>query len=38
MIERVHGIDRHKLFSTISVLNSQGKEVHFAGACREFGK
>ena len=38
MIERVHGIDRHKQFSTISVLNSQGEEVHFAGACREFGK
>jgi hypothetical protein len=24
MIERVHGIDRHKQFSTISVLNRQG--------------
>jgi hypothetical protein len=24
MIERVHGIDRHKSFSTISVLNRQG--------------
>ena len=38
MIERVHGIDRHKQFSTISVLNRQGEEVHFEGACREFGK
>ena len=27
MIERVHGIDRHKLFSTISELNRQGEEV-----------
>ena len=38
MIERVHGIDRHKQFSTISVLNHQGEEVQFLGACREFGK
>ncbi|MGA2380986.1 MAG: hypothetical protein ABSG85_16955, partial [Spirochaetia bacterium] len=38
MIERVHGIDRHKQFSTISLLNRQGEEVHFEGACREFGK
>jgi len=35
---RVHGIDRHKQFSTISVLNRQGEEVQFLGACREFGK
>lgn len=38
MIERVHGIDRHKQFSTISVPNRQGEEVQFQGACREFGK
>jgi transposase len=38
MIERVHGIDRHKSFSTISVVNRQGEEVQFEGACREFGK
>ena len=38
MLERVHGIDRHKLFSTISVLNRQGEEVQFLGGCREFGK
>ena len=38
MIERVHGVDRHKSFSTISVLNPQGEEVQFLGACREFGK
>jgi|GEM_PF-4449561 len=37
-IEREHGIDRHKQFSTISVLNRQGEEVHFEGVCREFGK
>ena len=38
MIERVHGIDRHKSFSTISVLNRGGEEEQFQGACREFGK
>jgi transposase len=37
MIERVHGIDRHKSFSTISVLNPQGEGVQFQGVCREFG-
>jgi transposase len=37
MTERVHGIDRHKSFSTISVLNRQGEEVQFQGACWEFG-
>ena len=35
MIERVHGIDRHKQYSTISVLNRQGEEVQFQGACRD---
>lgn len=38
MIDRVHGIDRHKSISTISVLNRQGEEVQFPGACREFRK
>jgi transposase len=38
MIERVHGIDRHKQFSTISVLDRRGEEVQFEGSCREFGK
>ena len=38
MIERVHGIDRHKQFSTISVLDRRGQEVEFLGACREFEK
>ena len=38
MIERVHGIDRHKQFSTISVLSFQGEDVQLQGACREFGK
>ena len=38
MIERVHGIDRHKQFSTISVLNRRGEEVQFIGCCRELGK
>jgi transposase len=30
-----HGIDRHTSFSTISVLNRQGEEVRFEGACRD---
>ena len=38
MIERVHGIERHKLFWTICVLNREGEEVQFEGACRELGK
>jgi len=38
MIERVHGIDRHKQFSTISVLNRQGEEVGFLSACRDLRK
>jgi transposase len=37
MIERVHGIDRHKSFSAISVLNRGGEEVRFEGACRDLG-
>ena len=37
MIERVHGIDRHKSFSTISVLDLPGQEGGFEGACRELG-
>lgn len=28
-MERFHGIDRHKLYSTISVLNREGVEVEF---------
>lgn len=36
MIERVHGVDRHKRFSTISVLDRQGQEVEFQAACRNF--
>jgi len=29
MIERFHGIDRHKAYSTISVLDREGREVSF---------
>jgi transposase len=38
MTERVHGMDRHKRFTTISVLNREGKEVHFEGACWDLKK
>jgi hypothetical protein len=37
MIKRVHGIDRHKSFSPICILNRQGEEVRFEGACRDLG-
>ena len=33
MIRRFHGIDRHKAYSTISVLDREGQEVQFIGAC-----
>jgi len=35
MITRCHGIDRHKKYSTISVLNRQGEEVDFKQRCYE---
>ena len=28
-MERFHGIDRHKAYSTISVLNREGVEIEF---------
>ena len=33
MIERFHGVDRHKQFSTISVVNREGEEIQFLSAC-----
>jgi hypothetical protein len=33
MIQRFHGMDRHKKCSTISVLNREGEEVRFLSAC-----
>ncbi len=33
MIMRFHGIDRHKNFSTISVLDQEGKEIDFQSIC-----
>lgn len=33
MIRKFHGIDRHKNFSTISVLDLEGKEVYFKSIC-----
>ena len=29
MIERFHGIDQHKAYSTIAVLDRQGREIEF---------
>ncbi|MBW8003372.1 MAG: hypothetical protein FVQ80_15390 [Planctomycetes bacterium] len=33
MITRFHGIDKHKKYSTISVLNCKGEEVGFRQKC-----
>ena len=33
MIERFHGIDRHKKYFTASVLNREGKEIEFVTRC-----
>jgi transposase len=38
MIRRFHGIDRHKRFSTISVLNRDGEEVSFFSICFDLRK
>jgi len=36
MVQRFHGIDRHKRSSTISVLNREGVEVAFIASCASF--
>ena len=33
MVTRFHGIDRHKKYSTVSVLDRDGKEVQFLRSC-----
>ena len=33
MIQKFHGLDRHKKHSTISVLNREGQEVEFVSKC-----
>ena len=33
MIKKIHGIDRHKKYSTISVLNREGQEIEFQRNC-----
>lgn len=33
MIQRVHGIDRHKRSATISVMDREGKEIKFIRSC-----
>lgn len=35
MARRFHGIDRHKRFSTVSVLNRDGREIEFVGGCTD---
>jgi hypothetical protein len=34
VIQRFHGVNRHKKFSTISVVNREGQEIQFLSACR----
>jgi len=36
MIQRFHGIDRHKNFATISVLSREGHEISFIPCCTDF--
>jgi len=33
MIQRVHGIDRHKRSATLSVMDREGKEIKFIRSC-----
>ena len=33
MVTRFHGVDRHKKYSTVSVLDRDGKEVLFRRVC-----
>ena len=35
MIQRIHGIDRHKRSATISVMDREGKEINFIGSCND---
>jgi transposase len=35
MIQRVHGIDRHKRSATISVMDREGKEIKFIRSCAD---
>ena len=36
MISKFHGIDKHKKYSTISVLDRDGKEINFLNRCCNF--
>ncbi|MGQ9721597.1 MAG: hypothetical protein ACUVXA_09785, partial [Candidatus Jordarchaeum sp.] len=35
MITKFHGIDRHKKYSTIAVLNCKGEEIDFIPRCTD---
>jgi len=37
MVERFHGLDRHKRYTTIAVVNRAGEEVTLISACRDLG-
>jgi hypothetical protein len=34
MFRRFHGVDRHKKYSTVSVLDRDGREMRFLRACQ----
>ena len=35
MVEKFHGVDRHKNYSAISVLNREGVEIEFIRKCND---
>ena len=38
MIQRMHGIDRHKRSATISVMDRSGTEIKFIQSCSDLNK
>ena len=34
MVTRFHGVDRHKKYSTVSVLDREGRETQFLRSCQ----
>jgi transposase len=35
MVKRFHGVDRHKKYRSISVLDREGVEIEFIGKCED---
>ncbi len=38
MIQRFHGLDIHKAFTTVSVVDNVGKEINFISRCKDLSK